>query len=91
MKPGKWITRTRLIIILGILALAVLGAALALRRAAPAPIARVDRPLTQYPDRSPIGPAYQMTFGGMRKKDLAGKRHCHVRRDIFPAPSRYHS
>ncbi len=34
MKLGKWITRTRLAIILGILALAVLGAALALRRPA---------------------------------------------------------
>ncbi len=85
MKLGKWITRTRLAIILGILALAVLGAALALRRPAPAPITHINIPLTQYPTIPPSAPSY--TILDPQRGSLAGKGHS-PRSRMFPAPSR---
>ena len=72
MKLGKWITRTRLAIILGILALAVLGAALALRRPAPAPITHINVPLTQYPTVPPSAPAYTILIHSVGASPVRG-------------------
>ncbi len=72
MKPGKWFTRTRLTIILGILALAVLGAALVLRRPTPAPITHINVPLTLYPTIPPSAPTYTIIIHSVGASPING-------------------